>query len=69
MSPKTIALASLALIVLGGLLAALASPVALDVIAIFVGGLGLVGLISSAFLAVGQSEDRARERDARPPEA
>lgn len=67
MSPKTIAIASFALIVIGCLIAAIFSATALDVIGIFLGGLGLVGLISSAFLAIGLSEDRARERDANGP--
>ncbi|WP_445150179.1 hypothetical protein [Baekduia sp. Peel2402] len=67
MSPKTLAIASVALMVAGSLLAALAAPLTLDVIAIFIGGVGFVGLISSAFLAIGLSEDRARERDTRPP--
>jgi hypothetical protein len=67
LSPKTIAIASAALIVIGCLLAAIFAATALDVIGIFLGGLGLVGLISAAFLAVGLSEDRARERDANGP--
>jgi uncharacterized membrane protein len=67
LSPKTIAIASVALIVIGCLIAAIFSATALDVIGIFLGGLGLVGLISSAFLAIGLSEDRARERDANGP--
>lgn len=67
MTPKTIALASLALIIIGCALAAIASPVWLDVIAICIGGIGLVGIISAAFYAVGLSEDRARERDAGGP--
>lgn len=64
MSPKTIAIASLALIVLGCVVAAIFTAVALDVIGITIGGIGLVGLISAAFYAIGLSEDRARERDA-----
>jgi 1,4-dihydroxy-2-naphthoate octaprenyltransferase len=65
MTPKQIALTSLALIVLGCVIAAIFSPVWLDVIGITVGGIGLVGIISAAFYAVGQSEDRQRERDGR----
>jgi hypothetical protein len=67
LSPKTLAIASVALIVIGCLLAAIFTATALDVTGIFLGGLGLVGLISSAFLAIGLSEDRARERDANGP--
>jgi 1,4-dihydroxy-2-naphthoate octaprenyltransferase len=66
MTPKSLALISLALIIFGCALAAIASPVWLDVIAITIGGIGLVGIISAAFYAVGQSEDRAREREQRP---
>lgn len=67
MSPKTIAILSLALIVLGCVIAAVFSAVALDVIGITIGGIGLVGVISAAFYAIGLSEDRARERDAHGP--
>jgi hypothetical protein len=67
LSPKTIAIVSLGLIIIGCLIAAIFTATALDVIGIFLGGLGLVGLISSAFLAVGLSEDRAREHDANGP--
>jgi 1,4-dihydroxy-2-naphthoate octaprenyltransferase len=65
MSPKRIAFISLGLIVLGCLIAAVFSTVALDVAGITIGGIGLVGVISAAFYAVGQSEDRQRERDGR----
>jgi 1,4-dihydroxy-2-naphthoate octaprenyltransferase len=65
MTPKQIALISLALIVVGCLIAAIFSPVWLDVVGITVGGIGLVGIISAAFYAVGQSEDRQREKDGR----
>jgi 1,4-dihydroxy-2-naphthoate octaprenyltransferase len=65
MTPKQLALTSLALIVFGCLIAAVFSSVALDVIGITVGGIGLVGVISAAFYAVGQSEDREREREGR----
>ncbi len=67
MTPKTLALGSVALIVIGCVLAAVGTAVALDVIAIIIAGVGLVGLISAAFLAIGLSEDRARERDANDP--
>lgn len=67
MSPKTIAITSLALIVLGCVIAAVFSAVALDVVGITIGGIGLVGVISAAFYAIGLSEDRARERDASGP--
>lgn len=67
MSPKTIAITSVALIVLGCLIAAVFTAVALDVIGITIGGIGLVGVISAAFYAIGLSEDRDRERDAGGP--
>lgn len=63
MSPKTIAISSLALIVLGCLMAAIFTATALDAIGITIGGIGLVGVISAAFYAIGLSEDRAREHD------
>lgn len=65
MTPKQLALISLVLIVLGCAIAAIFSSVALDVVGITVGGIGLVGVISAAFYAVGQSEDREREREGR----
>lgn len=67
MSPKTLAIASAVVLLAGILLAALASAFALDVAATFIGGLGFVGLVASAFLAIGLSEDRARERDSTGP--
>lgn len=63
MSPKTIALTSLALIVIGCVIAAVFTATALDAIGITIAGVGLVGLISSAFYAIGLSEDRERERE------
>jgi 1,4-dihydroxy-2-naphthoate octaprenyltransferase len=65
MSPKQLALISLVLIVLGCAIAAIFSAVAWDVAGITIGGIGLVGIISAAFYAVGQSEDREREREGR----
>jgi 1,4-dihydroxy-2-naphthoate octaprenyltransferase len=67
LSPKTLAIASAALIVLGCVIAAIFTATALDVAGITIGGIGLVGVISAAFYAVGLSEDRARERDANGP--
>ena len=66
MSPKTITIASAVLVIAGCLLAALATATTLDVIAITIAGIGLVGLISAAFLAIGLSEDRARARERDP---
>jgi hypothetical protein len=65
MSPKRLAIASAALIVLGCVIAAVFEATALDVVGITVGGIGLVGVVSSAFWAVGESEDRERARDER----
>ena len=67
MSPKKIAILSAFLVLAGAVLAAAASAVALDVTAIFLFGLGFVGLVSSAFLAIGLSEDRARNHDSTLP--
>ena len=51
----------LALVVAAIVLAAVASGTA-DVVAVALGGLGVVGLTSWAFYEVGASEDRERER-------
>jgi hypothetical protein len=67
MSPKTIAITSVALIVIGCVIAAVFTATALDAIGITIAGIGLVGLISAAFYAIGLSEDRAREHDANHP--
>jgi len=63
MTPKQIAITSFAAIVLGSLIAWIGQTTWLDSIGITVGGIGLVGVISAAFYAVGQSEDRERARD------
>jgi hypothetical protein len=63
MTPKQIAIVSTGEIVLGCLIAWIGTTTWLDAIGITVGGIGLVGLISSGFYAVGQSEDRQRARD------
>ena len=63
MTPKQIAITSAALIVLGCVIAAVGTTTWLDSIGITVGGIGLVGVISAAFLAVGESEDRQRVKD------
>lgn len=58
--------------ILGAVLAAVGGTT-LDVIGICLGGFAAVGALSLAFLAVGRSEDRAREeeeaarRDSAPP--
>ena len=69
MAPKQLAILSGALVVAGCVLAAIATATALDAIGIVIAGVGFVGLVSSAFYAVGQSEDRDREREQRdrPP--
>jgi hypothetical protein len=63
MTPKQIAITSAALIVLGCVIAAVGTTTWLDSIGITIGGIGFVGVISSAFLAVGESEDRQRVKD------
>jgi hypothetical protein len=63
MTPKQIAITSAAAIVLGCLIAWIGTTTWLDSIGITVGGIGLVGVISAAFYAVGQSEDRQRAAD------
>jgi 1,4-dihydroxy-2-naphthoate octaprenyltransferase len=63
MAPKQIAIVSAVLIVIGCLFAAVGTATWLDSIGITVGGIGLVGVISAAFYAVGQSEDRARAKE------
>jgi 1,4-dihydroxy-2-naphthoate octaprenyltransferase len=63
MTPKQLAITSAATIVVGCVIAAVGTTTWLDSIGITLGGIGLVGVISSAFYAVGQSEDRQRARD------
>jgi hypothetical protein len=63
MTPKQIAITSAGAIVLGCLIAWIGTTTWLDAIGITLGGIGLVGLVSSAFYAVGQSEDRERARE------
>jgi 1,4-dihydroxy-2-naphthoate octaprenyltransferase len=63
MAPRQLAIVSAALIVIGCVLAAVGTATALDAVGIAVAGVGLVGLVAAAFYAVGQSEDRARERE------
>ncbi len=63
MTPKQIAITSASAIVLGCLIAGFGPTTWLDAIGITLGGIGLVGVISAAFYAVGQSEDRERARD------
>ncbi|MET0600790.1 MAG: hypothetical protein ABW167_02265 [Baekduia sp.] len=63
MTPKQIAITSAGAIVLGCLIAWIGTTTWLDAIGITIGGVGLVGLVSSAFYAVGQSEDRERARE------
>jgi hypothetical protein len=65
MAPKRLAILSGVLLVIGCVIAAVGTATWLDAVGIAVAGVGLVGLVSSAFYAVGQSEDRARERDPR----
>lgn len=67
LSPKTLAILSVGLIILGCVIAAIFTSTTLDFIGITIGGIGGVGLISAAFYAIGLSEDRARERDASGP--
>jgi hypothetical protein len=62
MAPRRLAILSGVLVVLGCVIAAVGTATWLDAVGIAVAGVGFVGLISSAFYAVGQSEDRDRER-------
>jgi hypothetical protein len=62
MTPKRLAIGSAVALVLG-IIAAAAGGSTIDAIALTVGGLGAVGLTSALFWAIGQSEDRERERD------
>jgi 1,4-dihydroxy-2-naphthoate octaprenyltransferase len=63
MTPKQLAITSAATIVLGCLIAAVGTAIWLDAVGITLGGIGFVGVISAAFYAVGQSEDRERARE------
>jgi hypothetical protein len=62
MTPARIAILSLVLVVIGCVIAAVGTATWLDAVGITVAGIGGVGLISAAFYAVGQAEDRDRER-------
>jgi hypothetical protein len=62
MGPARLAYLSLALVIIGCVIAAIGTATWLDAVGITVAGIGGVGLVSSAFYAVGQSEDRDRER-------
>jgi|GEM_PF-3136017 len=63
MTPKQIAILSAAMIVVGCAIAAIGTTTWLDSVGITLGGIGFVGVISAAFLAVGESEDRQRAKD------
>lgn len=63
MAPARIAIVSGVLIVIGCVIAAVGTATWLDAVGIAVAGVGLVGAVSAAFYAVGQSEDRAREKE------
>ncbi|QEC49441.1 hypothetical protein FSW04_18950 [Baekduia soli] len=60
--PGRLALGALALLVAGCVIAAVGTTTALDAIGLVIAGIGAVLLVSAAFLAVGQSEDRDREQ-------
>jgi hypothetical protein len=60
MTPSRFAVAGLALLVAGCLVAAFGTATAADAIGIAIAGIGGVLLVSAAFLAVGLSEDRER---------
>jgi hypothetical protein len=65
MAPGRLAIISGVLLVVGCVIAAVGTATWLDAVGITVAGVGVVGLVSAAFYAVGESEDRARERDPR----
>jgi hypothetical protein len=65
MTPARLAILSGVLVVVGCVIAAVGTATWLDAVGIAIAGVGLVGAVSAAFYAVGQSEDRARERDPR----
>jgi hypothetical protein len=58
-------IAVLALLAVAGLVLALAGGDTLDVIGVALVGIAAVGAVSLGFFAVGRSEDRAREAEAR----
>ena len=62
-APKRLAIISAVLVVVGGLMAAIFTSVALDAIGATVGGFGGVGLVSAFMWAVGEGEDRQRAKD------
>jgi hypothetical protein len=62
MGPARVAYLSLALVVIGCLIAGIGTALWLDAVGITVAGIGGVGLLSAAFLAVGLAEERDREK-------
>jgi hypothetical protein len=62
MTPARLAIVSLVLVVIGCAIAAIGTATWLDAVGITLGGIGLVGLVSSAFYAIGETEDRDREK-------
>jgi Zn-dependent alcohol dehydrogenase len=63
MPPSRLALLSAAVLVIGILFAAIGTSTVLDAAGVAVGGVGGVGLVAAAFYAVGEGEDRQREKD------
>ncbi|MEA2304774.1 MAG: hypothetical protein QOH43_2054, partial [Solirubrobacteraceae bacterium] len=61
-----LAIAFAVLLVAGMVIAAIGTSTTLDATGLAMGGVACVGLVSTAFWAVGRSEDRQRERDRRP---
>ncbi|MDX6726250.1 MAG: hypothetical protein QOK49_1055 [Baekduia sp.] len=66
MTPPRLAIAFAVLLVAGMAIAAIGTSTTLDAVGLAMGGVACVGLVSTAFWAVGRSEDRQRERDRRP---
>jgi F0F1-type ATP synthase assembly protein I len=61
---RSLLIATVACVVVAIVLALATTSEFLDAVAITLGGTAFVLLVCAAFLAVGQSEDRARARDA-----
>jgi hypothetical protein len=66
MTPPRLAIAFALVLVAGMVIAAIGTSTTLDAAGLAMGGVACVGLVSTAFWAVGRSEDRQRERDRGP---
>jgi hypothetical protein len=63
MSPSRVVSVSIGLLIVGILLAAIGTSITLDAAGLTIGGIGAVGLVAAAFLAIGLADERQRATD------